>query len=217
MRKNRKKGTTRAAVTIAAPQKNRVPQVMNVPHGESVTSLLAQWAAGDAAALDSLIPLIHEDLHRIAARHLRQERPEHTLQATALINEVWLRLVGEQTISWQNRAHFFGVSAEIMRRILVDHARRKQAGKRGGGIATIALDENLDWSDERDLSLVALDDALVELALLDPQQSKVVELRFFAGLTVEETAEVMGLSPTTIKREWRTARAWLLREMAKST
>ena len=188
-----------------------------MPHGESVTSLLAQWAAGDAAALDSLIPLIYEDLHRIAARHLRREKPEHTLQATALINEVWLRLAGEQTISWQNRAHFFGVSAEIMRRILVDHARRKQAGKRGGGIATIALDENVDWSNERDLSLVALDDALVELARLDPQQSKVVELRFFAGLNVEETAEVMGVSPTTIKREWRTARAWLLQEMAKST
>lgn len=189
-----------------------------MPQGESaVTSLLAQWAGGDAAALDSLIPLIYDDLHRIAARHLRQEKPEHTLQATALINEVWLRLVGERTISWQNRAHFFGVSAEIMRRILVDHARRKQAGKRGGGMATIVLDENVDWSDERDVSLVALDDALVALALLDPQQSKVVELRFFAGLTVEETAEVLGVSPTTIKREWRTARAWLLNEMAKAT
>jgi RNA polymerase sigma factor (TIGR02999 family) len=188
-----------------------------VPPGESVTSLLSQWAAGDAAALEALIPLIYEDLHRIAARHLRQERPGHTLQSTALINEVWLRLIDQQNISWQNRAHFFGVSAEIMRRILVDHARRKQAGKRGGGVATIALDENVDWSDERDVSLVALDDALVALALQDPQQSKVVELRFFAGLSVEETAEVLGVSPTTIKREWRMARAWLLREMAKAT
>lgn len=185
-------------------------------NSDSVTSLLAEWAHGDRAAFDQLMPLIVDELHRIAARYLRGERGEHTLQPTALVNEAYMRLVDQQRVAWQNRAHFFGVSAEIMRRILVDHARRKQADKRGGGVATVVLDENIDWPDERDLSLVALDDALVALAQLDPQQSKVVELRFFAGLSVEEAAEVLGVSPTTIKREWRMARAWLLREMEKS-
>lgn len=181
-----------------------------------VTSLLSSWTEGDRGALDELVSLVHHELHAIAARHLRGERQEHTLQATALVNEAWIRLVGQNSVTWQNRAHFFGVAAGIMRRILVDHARRKQADKRGGGAETIVLDENIDWSDERDVNIVALDDALQVLAAVDPQQSKVIELRFFAGLSVEETAEVLGVSPTTVKREWRMARAWLLRELDKS-
>ncbi len=184
---------------------------MSTTHG--VTALLASWRRGDTHALDELMPLIYSELHRIAARHLRRERPDHTLQPTALVNEAFMRLIDQQNVQWQNRAHFFGVAAESMRRILVDHARRRLAGKRGGGVVTVALREGMDWPDGRDLNIVELDDALQALARLDPQQSKVVELRFFAGLSVEETAEVLGVSATTVKREWRMARAWLVREM----
>lgn len=184
-------------------------------HTRDVTAILVSWSEGRREALDELVPLIYDELHRIAARYLRQERAEHTLQPTALVHEAWLRLIDQQNVNWQNRAHFFGVSAELMRRILVDHARRKKAEKRGGGAATVVLDENIEWSARRDLDLVDLDDALEALAKLDPQQSKVVEMRFFGGLSVEETAEALGVSPTTVKREWRMARAWLLRELEK--
>ena len=188
---------------------------MQTEREKPVTALLADWGRGDRDALAQLLPLIYEDLRAIAEGHLRKERGNHTLQPTALVNETYLKLIG-QHVSWQNRAHFFGVSAEIMRRILVDHARRKQAGKRGGGQQTISISEGIDWPDSRDLDVVALDEALTALAEFDPQQSRIIEMRFFAGLSVEETAEAIGVSPTTIKREWRVARAWLLRELDRS-
>jgi RNA polymerase sigma factor (TIGR02999 family) len=177
-----------------------------------VTLWLQEWSHGDEAALERLTSLVYDELRQIAARHLRDERSSHTLQPTDLVHEAFLRLV-RQRVSWQNRAHFFGVAANIMRRLLVDHARRKQADKRGAGAETIALDANLDAGEVQSVDIVALDDCLTALATVDAQQSKVVELRFFAGLSVEETAEVLSISPTTVKREWRLARAWLLREM----
>ncbi|HEX7708808.1 MAG TPA: sigma-70 family RNA polymerase sigma factor [Thermoanaerobaculia bacterium] len=188
-----------------------------MPNTADVTELLVNWSRGDKAALDRLMPLIYEEMRRIAARYLRNERSEHTLQPTALVNEAYMRLVGQKDVSWQNRAHFLGVSAEIMRRILVDHARRRQAEKRGGGVDLVTLDDQIDWPDQKDLSLLALDDALTLLSELDPQQSKVVELRFFGGLSVEETGEALGISATTVKREWRMARAWLLRQLQPSS
>jgi RNA polymerase sigma factor (TIGR02999 family) len=180
-----------------------------------ITIWLAEWRHGDDAALERLVPLVYDELRRIAARQLRGERSNHTLQPTELVHEAFLRLV-RQTVSWQNRAHFFGVAAEIMRRLLVDHARKKRADKRGAGMETIALDERIEWPAARDLDIVALDESLTALAELDPQQAKVVELRFFAGLSIEETAEVLGVSDSTVKREWRVARAWLLREMQRA-
>ena len=180
-----------------------------------ITIWLAEWRHGDDAALERLVPLVYDELRRIAARQLRGERSNHTLQPTELVHEAFLRLV-RQNVSWQNRAHFFGVAAEIMRRLLVDHARKKRADKRGAGMETIALDERIEWPAARDLDIVALDECLTALAELDPQQAKVVELRFFAGLSIEETAEVLGVSDSTVKREWRVARAWLLREMQRA-
>lgn len=177
-----------------------------------VTHWLSEWSSGRREAIDQLLPLVYSELRQIAARHLRNERPGHTLQPTDLVHEGFLRLV-RQNVSWQNRAHFFGIASEIMRRLLVDHARRKLAEKRGGGAETIAIDESIGWGGERGLDLIRLDDALSSLADLDPRQSKVIELRFFGGLSVEETAEVIGVSARTVKREWRIARAWLLREM----
>ena len=183
---------------------------------EDVTHWLVEWSSGqDRAALDRLVPLVYDELKRIAARHLRGERADHSLQPTELVHESFLRLV-RQNVSWQNRAHFFGVAAEIMRRILVDHARKRLAEKRGAGAETIALDSSIEWPGDQDMSLIALDDSLTALAALDPQQSKVVELRFFAGLTVEETAAVLAVSPMTVKREWRMAKAWLLREIERA-
>lgn len=176
---------------------------------------LAEWRHGDDGALERLVPLVYDELRRIAARQLRGERSNHTLQPTELVHEAFMRLV-RQNVSWQNRAHFFGVAAEIMRRLLVDHARKKRADKRGAGMETIALDERIEWPAARDLDIVALDECLTALAELDPQQARVVELRFFAGLSIEETAEVLGVSDSTVKREWRVARAWLLREMQRA-
>lgn len=190
---------------------------MSEPHVATpdITMWLAEWRHGDDAALERLVPLVYDELRRIAARQLRGERSNHTLQPTELVHEAFLRLV-RQNVSWQNRAHFFGVAAEIMRRLLVDHARKKRADKRGAGMETIALDERIEWPAARDLDIVALDECLTALAELDPQQAKVVELRFFAGLSIEETAEVLGVSDSTVKREWRVARAWLLREMQRT-
>jgi RNA polymerase sigma factor (TIGR02999 family) len=188
---------------------------MTQPQPHEVTQLLVQWSNGDKAALDKLMPLVHVELRRLAHRYMSRERPGHTLQTTALVNEAYVRLVNRKDVHWQNRAHFFAIAAELMRTILVDHARSHAYAKRGGGAQKIELDEAMIVSQERAAEVVALDDVLKELAKIDPQQSRIVELRFFGGLTIEETAEVLALSPATIKREWSTARAWLYHELAK--
>ena len=180
---------------------------------QGVTELLVSWSNGDQQALDRLTPLVYGELRRLAARYLRRERSDHTLQSTALVHEAYLRLIDQKHVRWQNRAHFFGVAAQMIRRILVDHARGKQAAKRGAGGWKLSLDEAIATPEQRDLDLVALDDALGGLAKIDPQQSRVVELRFFAGLSIEETAEVLRISPATVKRDWTAAKAWLYREM----
>jgi RNA polymerase sigma factor (TIGR02999 family) len=176
--------------------------------------LLVDWGNGDQQALEKLTPLVYQELKRLAARYLRRERREHTLQSTALVHEAWLRLIDQKQVQWQNRAQFFGIAAEMIRRILIDHARNRQAAKRGDGALKLSLDDALATPHRRDLDLVALDDALRDLAKLDPQQGHLVELRFFAGLSIEESAEVLGVSPATVKREWTTARAWLYRELS---
>ena len=188
---------------------------MSQPSTHEVTQLLIAWSSGDKAALDSLMPLIHEELRRLAHRYMSRERMGHTLQTTALVNEAYVRLVNRKDVHWQNRAHFFAIAAELMRTILVDHARSHAYQKRGGGARNITLDEAMVVSQERAAEVVALDDVLKELAVFDLQQSRIVELRFFGGLTIEETAEVLELSPATIKREWKTAKAWLYHELAK--
>src|SRR5438128_2431090 len=181
-----------------------------------VTELLIEWSNGDKAALDKLMPLIHEELRRLAHHYMSHERQGHTLQTTALVNEAYLRLVNRKDVHWQNRTHFFAIAATLMRSILVDHARSHAYAKRGGGAHKTELDEAMVVSQERAREVVALDDALKELASFDLKQSRIVELRFFGGLTIEETAEVLHLSPATIKREWSTAKAWLYHELAKS-
>ena len=181
---------------------------------QDVTGLLIAVREGHKDAADLLVQAVYEDLRRKAAAFLRRERPGHTLQPTALVHEAYLRLVDQKRVVWQNRAHFLGVAAEMMRRILVDHARNRKAQKRGGSRTRVTLDEALASSGPRSLDLVALDDALNELATLDPRQSRVVELRAFGGLSVEETAEVMEISPATVKRHWSFSRAWLARRMA---
>ena len=178
-------------------------------------SEITQWLASsnEPQALEKLLPLVYDELHRQAVRFFRRERSGHTLQPTALVNEVYLRLIGQQEVSWQNRAHFFGVAAEMMRRILVSHARARQAEKRGGAEQHITLDPAVAAAPARDVSLLALDEALTKLESIDPSKSRMVALRFFSGLSVEETAEVMGVSPRTIDRQWQTAKAWLHREI----
>ena len=180
-----------------------------------VTGLLLAWGAGDAVAGERLLPAVYEELHRQAARAMRRENDEHTLQATALVHEAYLRLVDQRRVEWRNRAQFFGVAAEIMRRILVDHARARHAAKRGGDAKRVTLGDAdaADDSSGRGLDILALHDALERLAALDAQQSRVVELRYFGGLNIEETAEAMGISPATVKREWATAKLWLKRQM----
>lgn len=180
-----------------------------------LTQLLVDWSNGDKAALEKLLPLIEQELRRLAHRYMSRERAGHTLQTTALVNEAFVRLVNRRNVNWQNRAHFFGIAASLMRTILVDHARSHACAKRGGGAFNLELDETMIVSKQKASEVLALDDALHELARLDPQQSRVVELRFFGGLTVEETAEVLHVSPATIKREWSTAKAWLYHELAK--
>jgi RNA polymerase sigma factor (TIGR02999 family) len=180
---------------------------------ERVSELLLHWGHGDQNAREELIPLVYAELRRIARRYLWQERPDHTLQSGALVHEVYLRMLHEKSPQWQNKAHFFGVAAQLMRHILVDHARGRLAAKRGAGAHRLALDPQIALPQKRELDLVALDDALVRLAAFDPQQSRLIELRFFGGLSIEETAIVLGISPATVKREWTTARAWLQREM----
>ena len=175
-----------------------------------VTRLLVDWGNGDQQALEKLTPLVYQELKRLAARYLRRERREHTLQSTALVHEAWLRLIDQKQVHWQNRAQFFGIAAEMIRRILIDHARGRQAAKRGDGAIKLSLDDALATPNRRDLDLVALDDALRDLAKLDPQQGRLVELRFFAGLSIEESAEVLGVSPATVKREWTAAKGLAL-------
>ena len=179
-----------------------------------ITQLLVRWREGDRRALDDLLPLVYDELHRLAAHYMRGERPSHTLQTSALVNEVYLRLVDNQDISWQNRAHFFAIAAQVMRRILVDHARRRDNQKRGGGLAQKAqLNEATLVSDERAAEIVALDEALKSLAAIDPRKSQLVELRFFGGMSIQETAQVLQVSPGTVMRDWTLAKAWLLREI----
>jgi RNA polymerase sigma-70 factor, ECF subfamily len=182
---------------------------MSDPAQKSVTQLLVAWGDGDQGALDQLVPLVYKELRRIARQHMGRERAAHTLQTTALVNEAYLRLVDQKNTRWQNRAHFFAVSAQLMRRILVDYARRRQYQKRGGGALQVTLAEAEMLPDERAPNLVALDEALKNLAEIDPRRSQVVELRFFGGLNIEETAEVLKVSPTTVERDWTIAKAWL--------
>jgi RNA polymerase sigma factor (TIGR02999 family) len=186
------------------------------PDRSEVTRWLIAGSTGDPHALEALLPLVYDELHRQAVRFFHRERAGHTLQPTALVNEVYLRLINQHEVNWQNRAQFFGIAAEMMRRILVSHARGRQAEKRGGAAQCITLDERVAAAPERDLNLLALDEALTRLGQLDPQKSRLVELRFFTGLSVEETAEVMGVSPRTIDRQWQTAKAWLYREIGKA-
>ena len=182
---------------------------MSDPTPKRITQLLVAWSNGDRAALDELVPLVHAELRRLARSYMRAERQAHTLQTSALVNEAYLRLVEQKQVRWQNRAHFLAIAAQLMRRILVDYARRRQYQKRGGGALQVTLSEAESLGDERAPDLVALDEALKSLAEIDPRRSQVVELRFFGGLSIEETAEVLKVSPTTVERDWTIARAWL--------
>jgi len=188
---------------------------MEEPRTHEVTGLLQAWSSGDGEALQKLVPLVYRQLHRAAQRYIAGERSGHTLQATALINEVYLRLVNVRRIDWQNRAHFFAICAQLMRRILTDFARSRHYQKRGGGAPHMPFDEALLVSSPPDVDLVALDDALKRLALIDPRKSRVVELRFFGGLGVKETAEVLKVSDETVMRDWKLARVWLLRDLSE--
>jgi len=189
---------------------------MTEPASHELTRLLQAWSGGDQRALDKLMPLVYNELHRLAERYMAGERPGHPLQTTALVNEAYLRLVDVKQVSWQNRAHFFAVSAQLMRRILVEFARSRHSLKRGGEAAAISLEQAAEVSAERGADLVALDDSLKALAAMDLRRSRVVELRFFGGLSVEETAEVLKVSAETVMHDWKLAKAWLLRELQRS-
>jgi RNA polymerase sigma factor (TIGR02999 family) len=178
-----------------------------------VTALLGDWSRGNRTALNQLLPLVYGELRRVAARRLRNERPNHTLQPTALVHEVYVRLVDQRQVDWQNRAHFFGVAAQVMRRILVDHARRRGASKRGEGVRFVSIDEANGVAVSNEIPVLALDQALDRLQEVDSELATIVELRAFGGLTIEEAAHVLSVSPSTAKRDWRTARAWLKREL----
>lgn len=187
--------------------------MLTLPSRHEVTQVLLAWNHGDENAPERLMPLVYEELRRLARRYLQQERPDHTLQATGLVHEAYLRLVDQSNPTWQDRAHFFAVSAQVMRRILVDHARSHHAAKRGGVREKLEFDEALAPAAERTVDLIALDDALRDLVTFDVQKSRIVELRFFGGLTTEEIGEVLAISPRTIRREWRLAKAWLRRKV----
>jgi RNA polymerase sigma-70 factor, ECF subfamily len=178
---------------------------------QDVTRLLVDWSNGDQAALDKLLPLVNDELRRLARRYMRRESPGHTLQTSALINEAFLRLIDQQRVRWQNRAHFFGVAAQLMRRVLIDHARSHRYAKRGGGALKVSLDEAAAVTEARAAELLAVDEALEKLTKMDARKGRIVELRFFGGLTEVETAEVIGVSLPTAQREWRAAKAWLRR------
>jgi RNA polymerase sigma factor (TIGR02999 family) len=187
------------------------PRPDEASQGE-ITTLLKAWSEGDQTALEKLTPIVYKELHRLAGRYMKGERPGHSLQTTALVNEAYMRLVDYKRMEWQNRAHFFAVSAQLVRRILVEHARRRNL-KRGGGIRHVSLDEVAVTGGGRSADLVALDDAMKTLARMDPRKERVVEMRFFGGLSVEETAEVLKISPVTVMRDWTTAKAWLYKEL----
>ncbi len=184
---------------------------MTVPSSPTheVTQLLVAWSNGDRAALDRLMPLVYTELRRLAHHYMKRERPDHTLQTTALVNEAYLRLVDQEKMRWENRVHFFGIAARLMREILADHARSRQAAKRGGGHYKLSLSKVDRIASRPDVNLIALDEVLGRLKAIDPQKSRIVELRYFGGLGIEETAEVIGVSPATVKRDWSMARAWL--------
>ena len=188
---------------------------MSVPSSPTheVTQLLVAWGSGDRGALDRLMPLVHNELRRLARRYMSRERPGHTLQTMALVNEAYLRLVDQENMRWENRAHFFGIAARLMRQILVEHARSRQAAKRGGAQVRLSLSKVDRIAFRPDVNLIALDEALGRLEAIDPQKSRIIELRYFGGLGIEETAEVIGVSPATVKRDWSMARAWLRREI----
>jgi len=180
-----------------------------------VTKLLQGWRGGDRKDLEALLPLVYDELRRLAHHHLRNERPDHTLQSTALVHEAYFRLVGQDLPEWESRAHFFAIAAQLMRQILVDYARCRRASKRGSGVCMLTLDDAVALPRRKDVDVVALDDALNTLAAVDPRQSRVVELRFFAGLSLEETSAVMGIATATVQRDWTAARAWLHREISR--
>jgi RNA polymerase sigma factor (TIGR02999 family) len=182
---------------------------------KTITELLLEWRSGDKEALDALIPVVHQELHNLAKHYLRGERAGHTLQTSALVNEVYLRLIDHKNIDWQNRAHFFGVTAQAMRHVLVDYARARKSEKRGGNMVQVSLADAANVAEEKAIDLIALDDALTDLEKMDERKSRIVELRYFGGLSVEETAEVIGVAPITVMRDWQTAKAWLLRAISK--
>jgi len=186
---------------------------MTTPSDQGITQLLLAWSGGDQAALEKLTPLVYAELHRLAKGYMLGERPGHTLQTTALINEAYLRLIDWKNVRWQSRAHFFGIAAQVMRRILVDFARSRNYAKRGGGARQVPLDDAINVYEDPSAELIALDDALKSLAEIDRRKSQVVELKFFGGLSAEETAEALKVSPRTVEREWNLARAWLYREL----
>ncbi|MCL5744953.1 MAG: sigma-70 family RNA polymerase sigma factor [Acidobacteria bacterium] len=186
---------------------------MQPPGATDTTDLLVKWSKGDRQALQELMPRVYDELRRVADHLLRRERAAHTLQPTALVHEAYLRLVDQTRVDWHNRSHFLAVAAQMLRRVLVDHARAKQRLKRGSGTVVVSLQESLAPGPERNLDVVALDEALNALARLDPQQSRIVELRFFAGVSIEQTAASLGISPATVKRDWAVARAWLYRRL----
>jgi len=181
-----------------------------------ITELLVGWTRGNRADFDRLVPLVYDELHRVAGRHLRREHRNHSLQPTALVHEAYVKLVDQRRVRWKNRAHFFAIAARLMRRVLVDHARNRNAAKRGGGEPNLSLDDADAVPVEREIPLLALEDALAQLEILDPMQSQIVELRYFGGLSIQETAVVVGVSEATIGREWAVAKAWLFRELDAS-
>jgi RNA polymerase sigma-70 factor, ECF subfamily len=190
---------------------------MSTPSTNEITERLIAWGAGDRAALDQLLPIVYQELRRIAGNYLRRENPGHTLQPTALVHEAWLRLIDQTRVNWRNRAQFFGVAAQLMRRILVDHAKTKHREKRGGDAVKFSLDDVINLSQERAADLLALDDALDGLARIDGRKSRVVELRYFGGFSVEETAQILEVSPETVMRDWKMAKAWLYQQIRRET
>lgn len=200
-----------------AEKRRKTRKAMEADHRQGeITQLLRQSSEGDTGAMERLMPVVYDELRALAASYLRRERPDHTLQPTALANEAYLRLIDQRVIQWNGRSHFFGIAARVMRRILVDHARAHRAGKRGGRAEHVPLDEAAAWTGPHDVDLIALDEALDSLSANDPRKAKVVELRFFGGMSVEETADVLGVAAITVMRDWTMAKAYLLREMTRS-
>jgi len=198
-------------IACRSPRERAVPS----PHPPDLAGFVVGGSPHDKAALDALLPAVYGELHALAVRHLRVERPDHTLQPTALVHEAYIRLSAQRHVDWCDRSQFFGIAAQMMRRILVNHAEARNSAKRGGKATRVTLDESVSWSGGRELDLVELDEALTSLAAFDPRQARVVELRFFAGLGIDETAEVLDISPATVKREWSMAKAWLRRELTR--